>query len=151
MPERGTPLEIGRGRMIHEGERVAIVNFGARLAEIETARERLIARGIRPSVADARFAKPLDRDLILGLARSHEALITIEEGAVGGFGSHVAQLLAEEGVFDTGLRFRSMVLRDAFLDQAAPADQYADAGLSASDIEEKVLTVLGVEVLRDRA
>ena len=151
MPERGIPLEIGRGRTIHEGERVAIVNFGARLPEIETARERLAARGIRPSVADARFAKPLDRDLILGLARTHEALITIEEGAVGGFGSHVAQLLAEEGIFDTGLRFRSMVLPDTFLDQAAPADQYVEAGLSAVDIETRVLSLLDIGVLRDRA
>jgi 1-deoxy-D-xylulose-5-phosphate synthase len=95
-------------------------------------------------VADARFAKPLDRDLILRLAATHEALITIEEGAVGGFGSHVAQLLAEEGVFDTGLRFRSMVLPDVFIDQASPADMYTAAGLGAAQIEAKVLDVLGV-------
>jgi 1-deoxy-D-xylulose-5-phosphate synthase len=151
MPERGTPLEIGKGRIVHEGERVAILSFGARLAEIEVARERLMARGITPTVADARFSKPLDRDLILDLAARHEALITVEEGAVGGFGSHVGHLLAEEGVFDRGLRFRSMVLPDAFIDQAGPRDMYAKAGLNAEDIEARVLSLVGVEVLRERA
>lgn len=151
MPERGTPLEIGKGRMIHEGSGVAILSFGARLAEVEAARERLMMRGITPTIADARFAKPLDREMILGLARDHEALITIEEGAVGGFGSHVAQLLAEEGVFDTGLKFRSMVLPDTFIDQAGPAQMYADAKLAAEDIEAKVLSALGVNVLAQRA
>jgi 1-deoxy-D-xylulose-5-phosphate synthase len=151
LPERGAPLEIGKGRMIHEGSRVAILSFGARLAEVEAAREKLMARGITPTVADARFAKPLDRDLILQLARDHEALITIEEGAVGGFGSHVAQLLAENAVFDTGLRFRSMVLPDAFIDQAGPHQMYADAGLNSGDIERRVLSVLGVDVLERRA
>jgi 1-deoxy-D-xylulose-5-phosphate synthase len=91
------PLEIGKGRVIREGSRVAILSFGTRLAEVLKAAEALAARGMAPTVADARFAKPLDRDLILRLAREHEALITVEEGAVGGFGSHVAQLLAEEG------------------------------------------------------
>jgi 1-deoxy-D-xylulose-5-phosphate synthase len=101
-------------------------------------------------VADARFAKPLDRDLILQLAADHEALITIEEGAVGGFGSHVAQLLSDEGVFDDGFRFRSMVLPDTFIDHSSPEDMYATAGLNAADIEAKVLQVLGVEVLARR-
>ena len=144
LPETGTPLEIGKGRMIREGKAVALLSFGTRLAEVERAADALAARGIRPSVADARFAKPLDRDLIMTLARDHEALITIEEGAIGGFGSHVAQLLAEEGVFDRGLRFRSMVLPDIFIDQASPQDMYAVAALNASDIETKVLDVLGV-------
>ena len=144
MPERGTPLEIGRGRMIQEGQRVAILSFGTRLAEVMKAAEALEAKGITPTVADARFAKPLDRDLILKLAADHEALITIEEGAVGGFGSHVAHLLSEEGVFDTGLKFRSMVLPDEFIDQASPDQMYEAAGLTAKDIETKVLTVLGV-------
>lgn len=144
MPERGQPLAIGRGRMIREGGRVAILSFGTRLAEVLKACEALEARGISATVADARFAKPLDRDLILGLARAHEALITIEEGAIGGFGSHVAQLLAEAGVFDRGLKFRAMVLPDIFIDQASPADMYATAGLNAADIEAKVLQVLGV-------
>ncbi|PVH28309.1 1-deoxy-D-xylulose-5-phosphate synthase [Pararhodobacter oceanensis] len=144
MPERGIPLEIGKGRMIQEGARVAILSFGTRLGEVMKASEALRARGITPTVADARFAKPLDRDLILQLAADHEALITIEEGAVGGFGSHVAQLLAEEGVFDSGLKYRSMVLPDSFIDQANPADMYAAAGLNAPDIEAKVLEVLGL-------
>ncbi len=144
MPERGIPLEIGKGRLIREGARVALLSFGTRLAEVEKAAEALAARGINPTIADARFAKPLDRELILDLAATHEALITIEEGAVGGFGSHVAQLLAEEGVFDTGLKYRSMVLPDIFIDQASPADMYAVAGMNASDIEAKVLSVLGI-------
>ena len=151
MPERGEVLEIGRGRMIREGKRVAILSFGTRLGEVRKACEALEARGISPTVADARFAKPLDRDLILRLAAEHEALITIEEGAVGGFGSHVAQLLAEEGVFDSGLRFRSMMLPDVFIDQASPADMYAVAGLDAARIEAKVLSVLGVESIGKRA
>jgi 1-deoxy-D-xylulose-5-phosphate synthase len=150
MPERGEPLEIGKGRMIQQGKRVAILSFGTRLSEVMTACEALGARGITPTVADARFAKPLDRDLILQLAADHEALITIEEGAVGGFGSHVAQLLSDEGVFDRGLRFRSMVLPDTFIDQSSPEDMYATAGLNAADIEAKVLQVLGVEVLARR-
>ncbi len=118
MPERGVPLEIGKGRIISEGQRVALLSFGTRLVEVEKAAEALAAKGITPTIADARFAKPLDRDMILDLATNHEALITIEEGAVGGFGSHVAQFLAEEGVFDNGLKYRSMVLPDIFIDQA---------------------------------
>ncbi len=144
MPERGTPLEIGKGRVISEGSRVALLSFGTRLAEVEKAAEALSAKGITPTIADARFAKPLDNELILNLAANHEALITIEEGAVGGFGSHVAQLLADEGVFDEGLRFRSMVLPDIFIDQASPADMYAVAGMNAEHIEAKVLDVLGI-------
>ncbi|MEM8825248.1 MAG: 1-deoxy-D-xylulose-5-phosphate synthase, partial [Pseudomonadota bacterium] len=151
MPERGVPLEIGKGRIVHEGERVAILSFGARLSEVEAAREKLIARGVSPTVADARFSKPLDRDLILDLAARHDALITIEEGAVGGFGSHVAQLLADEGVFDAGLKYRSMVLPDRFIDQAGPKDMYRAARLDAADIEAKVLSVLGVEMLERSA
>lgn len=144
LPERGTPLEIGKGRMIQEGARVAILSFGTRLSEVEKAAEKLSARGITPTIADARFAKPLDRDLILKLASDHEALITIEEGAIGGFGSHVAQLLAEEGVFDSGLKYRSMVLPDTFIDHASPSDMYADAKMNSEHIEAKVLDVLGV-------
>jgi 1-deoxy-D-xylulose-5-phosphate synthase len=104
-----------------------------------------------PTVVDARFAKPLDRDLILQLARHHAAVITIEEGAVGGFGSHVAQLLAEEGVFDTGLKYRSMVLPDIFIDQASPEAMYRVAGMEAAQIEARVLAVLGIETLGKRA
>ncbi len=144
MPERGTPLEIGKGRMITEGNRVAILSFGTRLSEVQTAAESLAAKGITPTIVDARFAKPLDQDLILQLARHHEALITIEEGAVGGFGSHVAQLLSDHAVFDAGLKYRSMVLPDIFIDQASPADMYATAAMNAPHIEAKVLEVLGV-------
>ena len=151
LPERGTPLEIGKGRMIDQGERVALLSFGTRLEEVKEAAERLADRGLNPTIADARFAKPLDRGLILKLAADHEALITIEEGAIGGFGSHVAQLLAEEGVFDDGLKFRSMVLPDTFIDQANPHDMYEIAAMNAEHIEAKVLNVLGVKVLEKRA
>jgi 1-deoxy-D-xylulose-5-phosphate synthase len=151
MPARGVPLEIGRGRVVREGSRVALLSFGTRLAETLKAAEALAARGVSCTVADARFAKPLDRDLTLRLARNHEALLTVEEGAIGGFGSHVAQLLAEEGVFDRGLRFRSMVLPDIFIDQASPEAMYRVAGLDAARIEAKVLEVLGVAVVGKRA
>jgi 1-deoxy-D-xylulose-5-phosphate synthase len=144
IPEKGIPLEIGKGRIIREGKGVAILSFGTRLKEVEDACDALAAKGITPSIANARFAKPLDRDLILQLAQDHESLITIEEGAVGGFGSHVAQLLAEEGVFDTGLKYRSMVLPDIFIDQSSPRDMYAVAKLNAEDIEAKVLDTLGI-------
>ncbi|MCO8144717.1 1-deoxy-D-xylulose-5-phosphate synthase [Rhodovulum tesquicola] len=143
LPEKGTPLEIGKGRIIAEGERVALLNFGARLKEVREAAQALSAHGIRPTIADARFAKPLDEDMTLRLAREHEAVITIEEGAVGGFGSHVAQLYAERGVFDRGLKFRAMMLPDIFIDQANPADMYAVARLNARDIETRVIEVLG--------
>ncbi len=151
MPSRGVPLEIGKGRMIRQGARVAILSFGTHLAEVVQAAELLAARGLPPTVADARFAKPLDRDLILDLARTHEALITIEEGSIGGFGSHVAHLLAEEGVFDTGLKFRSMVLPDTFIDHASPEAMYRAAGMDAAQIEAKVLQTLGVAVVGKRA
>lgn len=151
MPARGVPLEIGKGRMIREGKGVAILSFGTRLGEVLRACEGLAPKGISPSVADARFAKPLDRELILNLARTHDALITIEEGAVGGFGSHVAQLLSNEGVFDHGLRFRSMVLPDIFIDQSSPRDMYDTAAMNAPQIEAKVLEVMGVAQLGKRA
>ena len=147
MPERGVPLEIGKGRIIRKGKGVALLSFGTRLSEVQKAAENLTAKGISPTIADARFAKPLDREMILNLAKTHDALITIEEGAVGGFGSHVAQLLADAGVFDRGLTYRSMVLPDTFIDQASPADMYAVAGMNAEHIEAKVLNLLGVTSL----
>ncbi|MDB4213873.1 1-deoxy-D-xylulose-5-phosphate synthase [Octadecabacter sp.] len=147
IPADAQPLEIGKGRMIREGSKVAILSFGTRLQEVEKACEALAAKGITPTVADARFAKPLDRDLILKLAADHDALITVEEGAIGGFGSHVAQLLAESGVFDHGLKYRSMVLPDIFIDQSSPADMYNTAAMNAEHIEAKVLGVLGVNVI----
>jgi len=144
MPEEPEILQIGRARMIVQGKGVALLSFGTRLEEVRKASEQLSARGIHPTIVDARFAKPLDVEMILDLAQSHEALITIEEGAIGGFGSHVAQLLADEGIFDRGLRFRSMCLPDIFIDQSSPADMYAVAGMNADHIAARVLHVLGV-------
>ena len=151
MPARGIPLEIGKGRLIQQGARVALLSFGTRLSEVQKAAEALAAKGLTPTIADARFAKPLDCDLILQLARTHEALITIEEGAIGGFGSHVAQLLADEAIFDHGLKFRSMVLPDTFIDHASPEAMYRSAGMDAAQIEAKVLETLGVAVVGKRA
>jgi 1-deoxy-D-xylulose-5-phosphate synthase len=151
MPARGVPLEIGKGRVVREGSRVALLSFGTRLSESLKAAEALAGRGVSVTVADARFAKPLDRELILQMARGHEALVTVEEGAVGGFGSHVAQLLAEEGVFDRGLKYRSLVLPDIFIDQASPEAMYKVAGLDAGQIEGRVLEALGVAVVGKRA
>ena len=151
MPETAEPLEIGKGRIVEQGSKVAILSFGTRLSEVRIAAETLAAQGIRPTIADARFAKPLDSKLILQLAADHDVLITIEEGVIGGFGSHVAQLLAEEEVFDHGLKFRSMVLPDTFIDHASPTDMYLEAKLSAEDIHTKVLDALGVSKLKARA
>jgi 1-deoxy-D-xylulose-5-phosphate synthase len=144
MPERGEPLEIGKGRIIQEGSRVAILSYGTRLKEVMEASESLRARGITPTVADARFAKPLDEAMILDLVENHEAMITIEEGAIGGFSSHISHFLSEVKVFDEGFKFRSMVLPDIFIDQASPADMYAVARLNASDIEARVLDLLDI-------
>ncbi len=151
LPEHGEVLEIGKGRIVKDGKGVAILSFGTRLSEVEAAADALAARGITPTIADARFAKPLDRELILSLAAKHDALITIEEGAVGGFGSHVAHLLAEEGVFDGGLTYRSMTFPDIYIDQSSPRDMYEQAGLNAAQIEAKVLEVMGVAALSKRA
>ncbi|MEO1195284.1 MAG: 1-deoxy-D-xylulose-5-phosphate synthase [Pseudomonadota bacterium] len=146
-PAQGEVLPIGKGRIVREGKGVAILSFGTRLSEALEAAEALGTRGISPTVADARFAKPLDEELILTLAKSHEALITLEEGATGGFGSHVAHFLAEAGAFDTGLKYRSMVLPDIFIDQASPRAMYDVAALNAADIEAKVLATLGVAMM----
>ncbi len=150
LPETGVPLEIGKGRMIQKGERVAILSFGARLQECLKAAENLSAKGLHPTIADARFAKPLDHDLIRDLAQNHEVLITIEEGSIGGFGSHVMNFLAEEGLLETGLKCRSMVLPDTFIDQDSPAAMYESAKLSAADIEAKVLATLGIASVVNR-
>jgi 1-deoxy-D-xylulose-5-phosphate synthase len=142
MPGEGKPLEIGKGRVVREGTKIALFSFGARLAECLKAADELAALGLSTTVADARFAKPLDTDLLLRLAREHEVLITIEEGAIGGFGSHVLHTLAEHGVLDR-LKVRSMVLPDTFIDQDAPAAMYAKAGLDAKSIVAKAFGVLG--------
>ena len=151
LPAKGEVLELGKGRLIRSGHGVAILSFGTRLGEVQKASETLIAQGLNPTIADARFAKPLDHELILSLAANHEVLITIEEGAVGGFGSHVMQFLADEGVFDHGLKFRSMVLPDEFIDQASPEEMYAQAGLNAGAIVDTVLNLLGVSQISSKA
>ena len=144
MPERGVPIEIGKGRILREGTRVAILSFGARLAEAFRAHEDLEARGISTTLADARFAKPLDRDMILRLAREHEVLITLEEGAIGGFSSHVLHLLAHEGALEHGLKVRPMVLPDTFIDQDSPRAMYDVAAMNAPQIVAQALDALGV-------
>ena len=143
MPEEGVPLEIGKGRILREGTKVALLNFGARLGEALKAAEELAGFGLSTTVADARFAKPLDTDLLLRLAREHEVLLTIEEGAIGGFAAHVFQTLAEHGVLDGGLKVRSMLLPDIFIDQDSPAAMYAKAGLDAKGIVVKAFEALG--------
>jgi len=135
-------LEIGKGRIVKEGKKVAILNFGARLQECLKAANNLEAKGISTTVADARFAKPLDKKLILELCLSHEVLITIEEGSIGGFGSHVFHMLSERGIFDKGLKIRSMILPDQFIDQDTPENMYKIAGLDAKSIEQKTLDAL---------
>ncbi|TDR94475.1 1-deoxy-D-xylulose-5-phosphate synthase [Enterovirga rhinocerotis] len=143
MPERGRILRIGEGRIVREGTRVAILSLGTRLAEALKAAEELEARGLSTTVADARFAKPLDETMILRLARDHEVLITLEEGSVGGFGSFVLQLLAERGMLDRGLKVRSLVLPDTYLDHDKPDRMYAQAELDAAAIVKRVFDVLG--------
>jgi 1-deoxy-D-xylulose-5-phosphate synthase len=143
MPAEGVALEIGKGRIVREGHKIALLSYGTRLAETLKAADELKALGLSTTVADARFAKPLDTDLVLRLAREHEVLVTIEEGSVGGFGSYVLQTLAENGVLDTGLKVRCMVLPDAFIDQDTPAAMYATAGLDARGIVVKVFEALG--------
>jgi len=139
LPARGQPLPIGKGRIVRQGSRVAILSLGTRLGEALKAAEDLAARGLSTTVADARFAKPLDRELILRLAAEHELIVTVEEGAVGGFGAHVLSLLAEAGALDSGLKVRTMTLPDRFQDQDKPERQYAAAGLDAKAIVAKAL------------
>ncbi|WP_417412084.1 1-deoxy-D-xylulose-5-phosphate synthase [Hoeflea sp.] len=145
MPERGQILEIGKGRIVREGTKVALLSFGTRLAECLVAAEDLNAAGLSTTVADARFAKPLDHDLIRQLARHHEVLVTIEEGSVGGFGSHVLQFLANDGLLDGGLRVRSLVMPDIFMDHASPDAMYARAGLDRKGIVDTVFKALKAE------
>jgi len=146
MPEVGVALEIGKGRIVREGTKIALLSFGTRLAECEKAADELAALGLSTTIADARFMKPLDLDMILKLAREHEVLLTIEEGSIGGFGSHVMQTLAEHGMLDGGLRMRSMVLPDEFLDHDSPNAMYARARLDAKSIVAKVFEALGKDV-----
>ena len=146
MPEIGVPLEIGRGRIVREGTTIALLNFGGRLAECLKAAQELGAYGLSTTVADARFAKPLDTDLVNRLVREHEVVITIEEGSIGGFGSHVLHHLAMNGQLDHGLKIRTMVLPDVFLEHDSPNAQYDAAGLNARHIVATALAALGREI-----
>jgi len=145
LPERGEILEIGKGRVMREGSKVALLSFGSRLADSVAAAEELDSYGLSTTVVDARFAKPLDVDLIERLSREHEVLITIEEGSVGGFGSHVMQHLATKGLLDNGLKFRPMVMPDIFVDQMSPADMISKAELDCAGIVKMVFAALGRE------
>jgi 1-deoxy-D-xylulose-5-phosphate synthase len=150
MPEFGEPLEIGKGRVLREGNTVALLSLGTRLSECLKAAETLAAHGLSTTVADARFAKPIDTELVLRLAREHEVLVTVEEGALGGFAAQVLQTLAEHGALDRGLKVRAMVLPDVFLDQDSPVAMYARAGLDANAIAAKALAALGKEFRAER-
>ncbi|MCH9018893.1 MAG: 1-deoxy-D-xylulose-5-phosphate synthase [Proteobacteria bacterium] len=143
LPERGEPLEIGKGRILREGTAVALLSFGGRLQECFKAADELAARGLSTTVADARFAKPLDEDLVRRLAREHEVLVTVEEGAIGGFAAHVLYFLAQRGELDSGLKIRSIILPDRFIAHGTPEGMYEDAGLKAPDIVATALAALG--------
>jgi 1-deoxy-D-xylulose-5-phosphate synthase len=143
LPDEGQPLPIGKGRILREGSTVALLSLGTRLSECLKAADILAAHGLSTTVADARFAKPLDQELVLRLARDHEVLVTVEEGSIGGFGAHVLQFLAERGVLDRGLKVRCLCLPDSFIDQDTPERMYAWAGLNAASITAKVTEALG--------
>jgi 1-deoxy-D-xylulose-5-phosphate synthase len=143
LPKRGTPLEIGKGRIVREGSAVALLSFGARLTDCLSAADELAGYGLPTTVADARFAKPLDMELVRDLARNHEVLITVEEGSTGGFGAQVLHALAGQGLLDRGLKIRTLVLPDRFIDQGKPQAMYAEAGLDAHGIVTAVFSALG--------
>ena len=147
LPERGSVLPIGKGRVVREGSKVALLSIGTRLAECLKAADDLAADGIKPTVADARFMKPLDTELVLRLARNHEVLITVEENSIGGFGSHVLHLLATSGVLDAGLKVRPLVLPDIFIEHDTPELQYEKCGLNASNIRATALAALGLNAV----
>ena len=142
LPSIEEKVEIGKGRIIQNGSQVCLLNLGTRLEECKLAAEHLKQKGVSTTIVDARFAKPLDEELIIKCAREHEILVSIEEGSIGGFGSHVKNLLAEKGIFDKGLKFRSMNLPDKFIEQNTPEKMYEIAGLNASQISEKILDIL---------
>ena len=147
LPSIKETLEIGKARIIKEGKKVALLNFGTRLEECRKASEKLLIDGIECTIVDARFAKPLDEKLIMEIATNHEVLVTIEEGSIGGFGSHVMQLLSERGVFDSGLKFRSMILPDIFIDQDTPEKMYESAGLDSLSIFNKIKETLNSNII----
>jgi len=143
LPERGTPLELGKGRILREGSAVALLSFGARLTECLAAADELAGYGLSTTVADARFAKPLDMDLIRQLAKNHEVLITVEEGSSGGFGAQTLHALAGEALLDRGLKVRTLTLPDVFIEQNKPQTMYAEAGLDVRGIVTAVFAALG--------
>ncbi|MGB7694606.1 MAG: 1-deoxy-D-xylulose-5-phosphate synthase [Pseudolabrys sp.] len=149
MPDEGKPLEIGKGRIVREGHKVALLSYGGRLGECLVAAKELKALGLSATVADARFAKPLDVELLTRLVRDHEVLVTVEEGAIGGFGAYVLQALAEHGLIERGLRIRCIVLPDQFIDQNSPNAMYAQAGLDAKGIVAKVFEALGKDATEE--
>ena len=142
LPSIDKKIEIGKGRVVQQGTQVCILNLGTRLEECKLAVEELKAKGVSTTLIDARFAKPLDEELILKSAKEHELMITVEEGSIGGFGSHVKNLLAEKGVFDKGLKFRSLTLPDEFIEQNDPKKMYDKAGLNSSQISKKIADIL---------
>ena len=143
LPARGEVLPIGRGRILRRGSTVALLSYGTRLAECLAAAEKLAALGLNPTIADARFLKPLDEELVAQLASDHDVLVTIEEGGVGGFGSHVAHFLALNGLLDGKLRFRPLAVPDRFTEQSSQGDMYAEAGLDRAGIVAAALSALG--------
>ena len=147
LPSINETLEIGKGRIIKDGKKVALINFGTRLEECKKASEKLLKKNVDCTIIDARFAKPLDEKLIMEAASNHEVLITVEEGSIGGFGSHVMQFLSDRGVFDRGLKFRSMILPDIFIDQDTPEKMYETAGLDSSSIVNKVEETLNSNII----
>ena len=147
LPSINEKIEIGKSKIIREGKKLAILNFGARLNETLKAADNLKKKGIHITIVDARFAKPLDENLIWQLATTHESIITIEEGSIGGFGSHVVDFLTTKGLMDNNLKFRSMTLPDIFIDQDIPNEMYKIANLDSSSIEEKVLDVLNSNII----
>ena len=147
LPDISDKIQIGKAKVVREGKKIAILNFGARLNECLIAEENLRKKGVNASIVDARFAKPLDENLIWQLATNHEVIITIEEGSIGGFGAHVSNFLNDKNLLDSNLKFRSMILPDKFIDQDKPENMYKSAGLDALSIENKVLEVLNSKVI----
>tara|TARA_B100000614_G_C14490015_1_gene470334 strand:- start:692 stop:1228 length:537 start_codon:yes stop_codon:yes gene_type:complete len=147
LPSINEKIEIGKSKVIKEGKKLAILNFGARLNETLKAADNLAKKGVHITVVDARFAKPLDENLIWQLATTHEAIVTIEEGSIGGFGSHVVDYLTKKGLMDSNLKFRSLTLPDIFIDQDTPNKMYKIANLDANAIEDKILDVLNSNII----
>ena len=147
LPPISETLEIGKGKVLQEGKKLAVLNFGTRLSEVMKASENLKKKGVSITIVDARFAKPLDENLIWQLATTHESILTIEEGAIGGFGSHVVNFLTKKNLLDSNLKFRSMILPDFFIDQDKPEKMYSEALLDSISIEEKIMDLINSNVI----